>query len=213
MEQDGSSGAQGGQPPPRPQMRKRITRAFKLPLVSGASSALVLLASFGLAALAIPLAAKLPVWVEFEIVLCVWWAAWVAMLSYLLYHGRRVSDDYAWRSARSWFGGAGKEAAGELGGCLDLPTSAEGCQEGCMILLALALLVGAAWVLLEVAVPAIAFLAYALVRGMLARVANDKHDCKGHVDRAFLWAAAFSTLYVVPLAAVVWGLHEWMKRT
>ncbi len=105
-------------PTPSPRTRKRITRALSLPLVSGKSSAFVLLGALVLSALAIPLGAKLPVWVEFEIVLAVWWAAWVATLAHLLYHGRRVSDDYAWRSATSWFAGQGTvkgHVAGEAG--------------------------------------------------------------------------------------------------
>ncbi len=202
--------------PPAPRPGKRLTRALALPLVSGRSSALVLLGALALSALAIPLAGKLPVWVEFEIVLAVWWVTWVATLAHLLYHGRRVSDDYAWRSSRNWFSGQGTaegHAAGEVGhGCADLGMGAEGCQEGFLIIVAFFLLLGAAWLLLEIAIPAVGFLAYVLVRGMLARIANDKHDCKGHADRALLWAAAWSTVYVVPLAAAVWGVHEWMKR-
>lgn len=202
-------------PPPTPRPRKRITRALALPLVSGKSGALVLVGAFAVSALAIPLAARLPVWVEFEIVLAVWWVAWAATLAHLLYHGRRVSDDYAWRGPGSWFGGQGTvagEVAGEAGtGAADAAVAA-GCEEGCLIVGAFFLLLGAAWVLLEIAIPAVAFLAYVLVRGMLARIANDKHDCKGHADRALLWAAAWSTVYVVPLAAAVWGVHEWMRR-
>jgi hypothetical protein len=51
------------------------------------------------------------------------------------------------------------------------------------------------------------FLLYFLVRGMLARVVNDYHHCRGHLARAFAWAFVWATSYTVPLAAAVWFVH------
>lgn len=199
-----------GPTPPTPQ--RRLTRRLALPLVSGKGSVAVLLACFVLSGLVIPLAARLPVWVEFELVLAFWWVAWVLVLGHLLFHGRRLTDDYAWRPARSWIRGSA-EVLGEAGSSMG--EAGSGClqsaEEGLLLLLAIALLLGAAWLLLEVALPAIAFLAYLLVRGMLARVANDRHGCERSLRRALVWAVMWATAYTVPLAAVVWGVHAWMR--
>jgi hypothetical protein len=73
--------------------------------------------------------------------------------------------------------------------------------------LAAAVALGAAWLLVELVVPALFFLAYALVRGALARVANDEHGCEGSLVRAATWGALWATVYVAPLALVVWALH------
>jgi len=201
-----------GPPPLAPRSRRPLTRRLALPLVSGKGSVAVLLGCLVLSALVIPLAARLPAWVEFELVLVAWWLAWVLVLAHLLYRGRRLSDDYAWRPARSWVPGAAHilgeagSSAGDAGsGCL------QSAEEACLLLLALALLIGAAWLLLEVAVPALAFLAYALVRGMLARIANDRHGCERSLHRAFAWAVLWATTYTVPLSAIVWGVHVWMR--
>ena len=57
--------------PPRP----RITLAGgRLSNVSGLITAAIMAASFILSAILIPVAAHLPTWIEFEIVLGVWWA-------------------------------------------------------------------------------------------------------------------------------------------
>jgi hypothetical protein len=56
-----------------------------------------------LTAILIPMALRLPRWIEFEIVLLVWWVIWFAVLTGFLYRGLRVADDYALHQPRNWF--------------------------------------------------------------------------------------------------------------
>ena len=63
------------------------------------------------------------------------------------------------------------------------------------------------WVLIELVIPALAFVAYFLIRGMLAHVANDQHRCKDNWSRALAWSVLWATLYTAPLAVVVWLAH------
>jgi hypothetical protein len=75
------------------------------------------------------------------------------------------------------------------------------------IIAAVIVVIGLAWVLIEVIVPVVAVLLYALVRGMLARVANDKHGCGGKSGASLLWGALWATVYTVPLAFLTWVVH------
>jgi hypothetical protein len=65
----------------------------------------------------------------------------------------------------------------------------------------------AAWFVVEVAIPGIAFVTYFLLRGMLARVVNDRHGCAGSWPRAIGWAIIWATVYILPQAALVWVIH------
>src|SRR5690242_14129916 len=69
---------------------------------SGKASAAWLVICFGLTAVLIPMALHLPRWVEFEIVLGAWWAVWLAVLTWLLFTGKRVTDDHQLGSPKSW---------------------------------------------------------------------------------------------------------------
>ena len=51
-----------------------------------------------------------------------------------------------------------------------------------------------------------------VLRGMLARVVNDRHHCEGNLFLASVWGAIWATVYTGPLALVVWGVHVWIKR-
>jgi hypothetical protein len=42
---------------------------------------------------------------------------------------------------------------------------------------------------------------------MLARVVNDVHHCKDDLAKATSWAAIWATLYMAPLALLVWIVH------
>ena len=66
------------------------------------------------------------------------------------------------------------------------------------------------WFLIEVAIPAVAFLLYFIVRGMLARVANDDHGCQGRLPRALTWGCVWAGLYMAPLAFLVWLGHVFL---
>ena len=63
------------EPVQRPSLAKRL----RLPRLSGKASAAWLIVCFGLTALLIPMVLRLPRWVEFELVLALWWAVWLAM--------------------------------------------------------------------------------------------------------------------------------------
>ena len=73
--------------------------------------------------------------------------------------------------------------------------------------LAIPLLIVAAWFLIEIAIPGIAFLMYFLVRGMIAHAVNDRHHCQGNLPRSLLWGLLWATVYTAPLAGLVWLVH------
>jgi hypothetical protein len=56
---------------------------------------------FFVTALLIPPVLKLPRWVEYEIVLGVWWVFWIGLLTYFLTRGFRVTDDHTLGAAVS----------------------------------------------------------------------------------------------------------------
>jgi hypothetical protein len=63
-----------------------------------------------------------------------------------------------------------------------------------------------------VAIPVLAVLGYFLVRGMLARVANRRHACRGRPLRALAQGAFWATAYTMPLALGVWAVHLLANR-
>jgi hypothetical protein len=83
----------------------------------------------------------------------------------------------------------------------------EGCLIALGIILALVITLVGLWLLIEIVIPALAFVAYFLVRGMLAMVTNDKHGCQGSFIRATLWGALWATVYTLPFALLVWLVH------
>lgn len=204
---------------------RRLARRVSPPL-SGGSTALVLCACFLVTGLAIPAAAHLPKWIELELALGAWWVIWAGTLGALLYRGFRLSDDMVYRAPRmpweaepatSAADGAASPSKGKKGGggscgggCGDLGVSElSGCGEALVAVVVVAGVVAAAWILVELVAPAVFFAAYALVRGAVARVANDDHGCEGDAPRALGWGVAWASIYVLPLAAVVWALHLW----
>ena len=48
---------------------------------------------------------------------------------------------------------------------------------------------------------------YFVVRGMLARVINDRHRCRGRLVRSLGWSLLWATVYSAPLAGAVWFVH------
>jgi hypothetical protein len=203
--------------------RRRLRDRVRLPMVSGSGSALVLAMCLVVAALVIvPLAWHLPRWVDAEIVVAVWWLLWIAALAILLHGGQPISDDHEWRPARSWFGNSGR-ASDTSDGCfwsladfggVDLGASAgEACATIVVVLLTIVALFIAAWFVIEVAIPGIAFVTYLLLRGMLARVVNDRHGCAGSWPKAIGWAVVWATLYILPQAALVWVIHLVVQKS
>src|SRR5262249_45818826 len=117
------------------------------PRVSGKFAAAGLAIGFVLSAALVPMALHLPVWIDAEIVLTIWWAVWFAVLSRFLYTGTRVTDDHRWSSPRAWVK-SDAVSSDVTQGCIWLPIE----SEGCLIALALVALVFAAWFLIEVAI-------------------------------------------------------------
>src|SRR5262245_36989122 len=73
---------------------KSVRRALYLPRVSGVRSFFALLLCMGVTALVVPMALKLPAWIEAETVIGVWWAIWCVALTLFLYNGWLVTHDF-----------------------------------------------------------------------------------------------------------------------
>jgi hypothetical protein len=203
-----------GKPPPENRERRpndTWIRRVRFPVVSGKASAAVLVVCLILTALIIiPLAGyfQLPPWIRVELLLAVWWLIWIMALTRLLYTGRRVSDDHTLGAPRSWFGNFFKNSGSSSGwGGIDIVPDVEGCAIVLGIIFAIIVAVIGFWFLIEIAIPGIAFLLYLLVRGMLARVANDDHGCQGRLVRSLIWGCLWATVYMAPLALLVWLSH------
>lgn len=194
------------------------------PRLSGKVTALVVGASLAATAVLLPATLKLPRWVEAEIVLASWWVIVAATLVVLLYRGFRLRDDFVFfmpwdRPAESVTPGAkpgkpGKPGSkgsgiGDLVGCGDgcSAVDGEGCAGAVVVVIALAVALGAAWIFVELAMPLAFFLTYWLFMRAIGRVANDRHGCDGNPGRALGWGAMWATIYVVPLAALTWAFH------
>jgi hypothetical protein len=220
--------------PPLPEPRaKRLGRALRLPTVSGKVSVAWLVFCFVLAAVLVPMALRLPIWIEFEIVVGVWWVIWVVALTWMLYVGWHVADDHHYTGPRSWLGlwGARKARKIEKGkekltaeksntsaatsksssswlDALDFDfDDGEGCAWVLAIIVALILLYLGAWLLVEVAIPALAFLLYFAIRGMVAHVVNNGGATRGHALLSLGLAIFWATAYAAPVAGAVWLLH------
>jgi hypothetical protein len=209
-----------GIPPPKPEEQTAIRRATKriqLPLVSGTASAVILFLCFGASAamvLVVGAAAHLPPWIRFEIVLVAWWLIWIATLAHFLYHGKRVSHDHEYHQPRSWlptFGGKQRSSTGGTSNAWDgwvmYGPDGEGCLWVIGILVALVAVFALAWLLVEIVIPILALILYALIRGMLARIANDRHHCQNRFGPSLGWGMVWASVYTAPLALLVWAVH------
>jgi hypothetical protein len=182
--------------------------------VSGKATAAVMVVCLALAALiVVPLAGylEIPPWLRMELLIGVWWLIWLFALSRFLYTGHRLSDDVTMHQPRSWFRG-GSTGGGSSTGTDWWPgnffwVDAEGCLIGIGVVIAIIVAIVGFWFLIEIALPAIFALLYFLIRGMLARVVNDRHACKGNLSRSVSWALVWATLYMAPLALLAWVVH------
>lgn len=187
--------------------------------VSGVWTATLLLGCMVVVSITVPGLLHRPRWIEAELVVAAWWAIWAVTLSVLLYRGWRLSDDHVlapprvpWDRSRK---GSKSEALSDALswgcdpiGCGDLA----GCGETAFVLTLVAAILGAVWLMVELAVPALFFLAYFLVRTSLARVANDHHDCERHLGRALGWGLVWASLYAAPLALVIFVAHRLLAK-
>jgi len=187
--------------------RKPWRAATRVPSFSGKQSAGLLGGCLVASALLFPLLLRLPVWVEAELVLLAWWLIWCVALTWMLHAGRRIVDDHRWSApeTRGWgnaVDGFSLDATPDADGCLGLVA---GIAVGILLFVGL-------WALWEVVLPAVALVGYLLVRGMVAHVINDPHDCKKNLGRSLVWGLFWATAYTGPLAALVWALHRWAFR-
>jgi hypothetical protein len=205
----------------------RLGRILRLPRLSGKASAAWLVIFFLATGLLIPGVVRLPLWIDFEIVLGIWWLAWLIVLAVLLYRGQRVTDDHQLGEPRNWLNAlkGGQKPADPLdvrkregnSGWWDSlfwvgPIEGEGCLVLLGILLAIVVGFFLLWFLIEIAIPLILFLLYAGARGMLAAVINDRHHCPGRLARSVTWGLFWATAYTAPLAVVVWFVHYVMSQ-
>ena len=193
----------------RPPLRvRRVT-----PPVSGALSAWIVGCMMLLVALVFPAALQLPRWLEFEIVVAAWWAIWAGTFVVLLYRGWRVAQDL--KSIKGTGDGkllslGGGSSSGQRSKSSWLDGLSGGVElEGCLIVIGLIIAFCLAFLLAEFLVPALLLGAYWLIVRGLAAVANDRHECEGHLGRALLWGMFWSAVYTLPLAGMV-ALGQWI---
>ncbi len=189
---------------------RRASRLVASPL-SGLWTSVLLMACMGAAALAVPWLLHLPRWIEAEAVIAIWWSMWCIILTLLLYRGWRLSDDHVLAKPRLPWGASRPIQPGDVTG------DPIGCLEALdleVLLLGLTLIVilGVAWLVVELAVPGLFFCAYLLVRSSLAHVANDRHACEGRWGRALRWGALWSSVVALPLAACVLLAHQLWRQ-
>jgi hypothetical protein len=186
---------------------RRVVAALS-PKLSGKTAALVAGLSFALTAVLLPVALSLPRWLEIEVVLAAWWLLSALGFAALLHRGFHLVDDYVYFAPWNRPSSAGEAAHLGAEGCSGYaPDDLEGCLIGLLFALLAALLFGAAWLLVEIAAPLLFLLVYLLVTRALTRVARDRHDCRGAPARALAWGALWATIYLLPLAALAYGIH------
>lgn len=64
----------------------------------------------------------------------------------------------------------------------------------------------------EILIPGIAFIIYLAIRGMTARVINDRDHCRDKPWPSMLWGMIWATAYTAPIAAAVYAVHWWILR-
>jgi hypothetical protein len=186
-------------------LRRMATRS--IPYASGFATTMILVVSFALVALLLPLSLQLPKWLEAEVVLFVWWMLLTSTLTTLLYLGWRLKDDLTysapWNKPSKASGGSSGSSGGSLGDIGSIGGDGEGCAVIIVVIVAGVLLLGAAWLISELVLPLVLFLAHWLTMKALGRVANDKHQCQGSLMRSLGYGALWGLLYMAPIALVV----------
>jgi hypothetical protein len=189
------------------------------PKLSGKWSALLLFFCLAVVAIAIPNAAHLPKWIEFEIVAGVWWLVWTLVLAYLLFNAHEVEDDVSWATLRkknvnpsgAERDGCGSKIFAEVlfdGGCCLTSIFDAGAAIAFVVLTAAGILIS-----FDILIPGLAFLLYLAIRGMLARALNPTRSCEGNAPLALLWGMIWATAYTAPVALIVWVIKLLAVKT
>ena len=151
--------------------------------LSGQWTSTLLIACMVAVALAVPRLLHFQRWLEAEWVVLIWWSLWVTLLTFLLYRGWRISDDHVLALPQNLWADdeTNHENHGTVGKLLRSgcdPTLGLGCGEVGAAAFIVGILFFVAWMVVELIVPCLFFLAYFLVRSSLARIANDRHGCE-----------------------------------
>ena len=158
----------------------------------------------------LPFAVHLPRWVEAEVVLAAWWLTWAVVLAVLAYRGRRLDETHRLELRGPFETSAARaiEAPTTTSSPAAAPTRSRWYHELgsgldgelLLFLIAVAIVIGialaAAWVVVELAAPAVLFLAYLGIARARRRALAASH--RGEALRSGLHGAVWATAYVVP---------------
>ncbi len=181
------------------------------PQLSGNLIGIVVGACFLASGLALPIAAHLPHWIEFELVLGIWWVVWWIILCFVLFHRVDVKDDAHVPQAdrlRTWPFLAFGEGLVEAAGC----AFSEGCLVVLGIALAFGLVVAGVLFFVELLLPGLAFLLCLAVRGMLIQASRRHAQCEGNSALSALWAMIWATAYTAPIGLIIWGIQAFLTH-
>lgn len=164
------------------------------------------LAALAFTAAAVPFALHLPSWIEIELVIGSWWVTWSIVLAVIAYRGAHVVDDH--RPGASGKAVALDEAAPakpKWSWLLEGLSDPEGCLIALVVLAVVGIAMLGAWLVVELAAPAVFIVAYRCVVRALAkaRAAN----ARGDAPRAALTGMGWAALYTAPLAGLVALVH------
>lgn len=167
--------------------------------ISGKLLGFILGGAFLASALALPAAAHLPRWVEFELVLAVWWVVWWIVLAYVIFNQHEVETDLEtpkpnWIKAMPWDG---------ADGCLLGADLMPGCASFFGGLVLILLVVTAVLFVIELLIPTLFLVLVFSVRGMLKQAVSRHPGCEGRFLSSVLWGAFWAALYTEPIAGSV----------
>ncbi len=182
----------------------RAAEAFAAPVARSTSATVLSLVVGGAlftASLLVSSLLHLPAWLEAELVLGLLWVLGVTVFTGMLWRGSRLEDD---RHAHglAWTRGLSvvlpnlsvpERNAGR--GCLDL--------DGVLLVFLVALTFLTSYVFVELLLPVVFLVIYYSLFAGVGHVVNDQHGCQGRPLRAMLWGAAWTTIYLAPIALVV----------
>jgi lysylphosphatidylglycerol synthetase-like protein (DUF2156 family) len=212
---------EGSANPYRAQVRRMVLAVS--PRISGKATALVVVLSLVAAAVLVPASVRLPRWIEAELVIGLWWLVMAVTLVVLLYRGFRLKDDLVYfmpwdrpaseknegpapgparKRSSGWSAGSGCDPGFDCSGA-----DGEGVIGVVVVGLALVVAFGAAWLVVEIAMPLVFFLMYSLLMRAIRRAARDQRGCEGELSRSLGWGVIWATIYVVPIALLTWGAH------
>lgn len=235
LEEDVQEGALDVRGSPYRASVRRVVQAAA-PRLSGRLTVLVVGLSLASSAVLLPASMSLPRWVEIEVVFSAWWLLLAATLVVLLYRGFRLSDDWVYfapwdRPSASDVAEEGNVSGAEdetrkkkksskkkgTSGGIGWASGCDGCGaidagEGAIavigIALALGIALGAAWILVELAMPLVFFMIYWVLMKAIARAATDHHDCEKDLGKSLVWGVVWATIYVAPLALLTFVVHR-----